>query len=155
MKKVIFGTGFLICGTLSVLTFALITAIHFMIFDLADLRMFITPVAFDNIGYFFLAVGVGLSIWGLVEKDKRDTKKVIVGTGVLMCGMLGVFTSEIIRATRIASLLGWGRPFSFWHTGWVLFIVGIALSIWGLAENRKRTPRKTLDESLKNEPSED
>ena len=137
MKKVIFGTGFLICGTLSALTFDLIFAIHSTILDLADLRMFITPFPFDNLGYLLLAVGVCLNIWGLVEKDNRPVKKVVLGTGLLTCGVLGLVTTEIIDAIHIVSPFAFGGRSPYWYIGWVLFLVGIALNIWGLVKRGK------------------
>ena len=67
MKKVIFGTGLLICGVLGILTYLIIEAIYFA-----------SPnhIAAGNMSAFvffsvvFMVIGIVLSVFGFLERDR-------------------------------------------------------------------------------------
>jgi len=145
MDKLIFGIGLLICGTLGEITHSLnITLFNIGAERLYGMGRMIIPLRIPQLSDFasvFTAVGVVLCIWGLIEKDKRDMKKVIFGTGLVICGVLRVFAFEILEYIRFASqsltrhsefILLESVAFSY-----VLIIVGIAFNIWGLIKKSK------------------
>ena len=66
-------------------------------------------------------------------------KKVILGTGLIICGIFGVLTSIIIETILFASpnhiSQGGGDPFFYYSIA--VLIIGILLNIWGFMENNK------------------
>lgn len=66
-------------------------------------------------------------------------KKVVIGVGLLICGMMGVSTQRIIDA--IFEAKGWDLAYSGINPLYLLsglaIIIGIALCIWSLKEKDK------------------
>ena len=136
MKKVVFGTGLLVCGTLCATTYEMISAIHAA--SPKSGHYFVSYPPFNEVGLCLFLFGIALSIWGLVEKDKNTAKKAILGTGFMICGTLGVLTVELLNAIRIA-FYEYSFPFPpFQELGIASFLVGVALNIWGLIESRNK-----------------
>ena len=67
-------------------------------------------------------------------------KKVILGTGLLICGVLGILTAQLREAIYFASpnsISSIGND-PLQSIGITLFLVGIVLNIWGFIEKNKK-----------------
>ena len=140
MKKVALGTGLLICGTLGVI-----------IMELAETIVMLTPdflcwlhPPFQEYGFALFIIGIVLNVWGLIEKGRSAIKKTIFGTGLLICGTLGLMLLELLSAIHIASandyIYLFHSPLLFEIPICACFIIGISLNVWGFIQrDKKRT----------------
>ena len=141
MKKIIFGTCLLICGSLATLLMQLVITIKLNFFS----GCVILP-PFQEYGYALFLVGIMLNVWGLIEKGERVLKKIIFGSGLLVCGTLGLLIMEVLYAVRIASQEDHAALFRsppFQTLGWACILFGLALNIWGIIQKDKKTPLTT------------
>ena len=67
-------------------------------------------------------------------------KKTILGTGLIICGVLGILASEIIEAIYFASpnhIIQSGiNPLLIW--GCIFLLIGIALNVKGFLDDRDK-----------------
>jgi len=149
MKKIILGVGLLICSVLGEFTRSLLFLLHFRMLPIWGVHVSLSRTLSDFVIVFFV-FGMILSIWGFIDKDKNDMKKVAFGTGLLICGILRVFTTNILEAFSFvfavwSSHHGSPHELSFPASllasiefAYALIIVGVAFNIWGLIKKGKR-----------------
>ena len=139
-KKVILGTGLFICGALGSFTHNLYTLFIHVGYGLADVNA-ISPrhPMLSDFSIVLAMVGATLCIWGLADRDKNELKKVVFGTGLIICGVLIVYFNDILHG--IVYILPVRRPLEppVWPA-YALIIAGIAFSIWGLIKKDKNSP---------------
>ena len=115
------------------------------------------PVIHPMLNHFstvFVIAGTTLCIWGLARKDKNSTKKVVFGTGLFICGILGNFFHNLyslfiyiglgpMDGNLFGSLVSLHHPMlSYFAVSFV--IVGTVLCIWGLTDRDKNKLKKVV-----------
>ena len=141
MKKVAFGSGLLICGTLGVSIMELAVTI---VASNSDVMCWLRP-PIEEYGFAIFIIGVILNVWGMLEKDRRAIKKIVFGTGLIICGTLELMILVLLSAIRIASANNYiylsRSPLFFEILIGACFVIGISLNVWGLIQkDNKRTP---------------
>ena len=134
MKRMVFGVGLLICGMLGAWSYY----IGIIRFTPQQPVYYLRYFYLEVVVIMFFAIGVALNIWGLFDRVKNAMKKVVFGTGLLICGTLSILAIYVLYAISFATQVYHSLP-PFIELGITLILVGIALNIWGMIEIGKKS----------------
>jgi len=152
MKKIIFGLGLLISSAIAhvsvqyLILQARIQAEIAMAWaheagrSMPTIMGLVDPTFSSILSFFFIPAGLILCIWGMLDKDKNEMKKTVLGAGLIIIGAIMDFATIFVRQIP-------GRH-SVLEIRWyvvALFLTGIALSIWGLYNKNKKTDTPPKD----------
>ena len=145
-KIAIISAVLLMCGMFGDFTNSIRNLFTYASFASAGIRLF-SPLSNTMLSDFtlvFIVAGTILCAWGLADRDENETKKVVLGAGLLVCGVVKIFFRSIMggilsispaRTWEQFPELGYFETIGLEHA---LIISGIAFSIWGLIKKGKK-----------------
>ena len=145
-KIVLIGTVLFMCGIFGDFTNSIRNLFDYVSFASVGLSpMSLGNTMLSDFTLVFIVAGTILCIWGLVDKDENETKRVVLGAGLIMCGVARIFFHTIMSGILfISQVRAWEQfpPESgFLHAirfEYALIIAGVMFSIWGLIKKGKK-----------------